>query len=152
MIKRVCLLASDKPICNDPYVEMIEGFIAGHNYWCDWWSYPIKKEAIHLLDAKPFYIYISNGKNGITHRFTVVDYVSNYGGSQGLVSPWPDSTQDIWKGVDRLYAPCKTWFRMSKFERLKKPLLKTDFTPIKGLSKENNLICRSTFGYTYKKQ
>lgn len=147
--RKVCLLATDRPTCNLGYENRVQKHIEKCGYWIAWWSFPIKDKAGSYLVNKPFYIYISEGKGVFTYRYTVIDYISSKG-NKGRLCPWQDLLEDHMKNKIKDWAACKTWFKSTEFKRVSLKTLK-DFVPIKGLSKENSLICRSTFGYAFRK-
>ena len=143
----ICLLATDKATCTMLYRSKVQRYIKQHGAWASWWSFPIKDLAVPYLIEKPFYLYISIGGGVFTHRWTIIDYVSSHG-NKGIMSPWKEITK---LNNKVFWAPCKTWFKTTAYEEIK-PLHLADFIPITGLSKENTLICRNTFGYAFLKQ
>lgn len=146
-MRKVCLLATDKTTCNSEYERHLQRYIKKHGAWASWWSFPIKDAAVPYLVKKPFYLYINEGKGLFGYRYTIVDYVSSHG-NKGILSPWKTITEG---GDNGMWAPSKTWFKVVEFVEIP-PKFLFNFVPIEGLSKENTLICRSTFGYAFLKK
>ena len=146
-LNKVCLLATDKSTCNPVYEDKVRKHIKRYGAWAAWWSFPIKDKSIPYLLNEPFYIYISEGKGIFSYRYTVVNFISSHG-NKGCPSPWPKYTEKEEREKRVLWAPCKTWFLVTEFKEIPFKLL-GDFVPIKGLSTEKTLICRSTFGYSF---
>lgn len=153
---KICLLASGGQGFNIEYVKFIKDFIKIRQGWASWWSFPIKDKAVNiLLQSLPFDLYINIGKGVFQYRMTVSDFVSSKG-NHGIPPPitWRSKTQKVYIGKTRKFEGTagvfKTWFKITEIERISALSVK-DFEPVKELSKENTLICRSTFGYAYKK-
>jgi MoxR-like ATPase len=130
-----------------------EAFLEKHGSWASWWSFPIKDEAIKLLKL-PFYLYINARRGSFPFRFTVQEYRTSKG-NEGIVSPWPEITEEKYKGLskggDKVSKVFKTWFKVTEIKRMTPPLSLEHFEPAEGLSKESSLLNQSTFGYAYCK-
>lgn len=127
----------------------IAEFIRQHGAWTSWWSFPIKEEAKRRLRA-PFFLYGYQGKGRLGVRLRVDDYVS-VNGSEGVASPWPEQTQDDWKGITRSGPRqsdiCKTWFKIGDIQVFPEPKRVEDFEIAPGLSTPENLLNQNSFGY-----
>lgn len=126
--------------------DQVKQYIEQKGAWAFWWSFRIRPEAMPLL-GKPFYLYINAGRGEVPVRIKVDDYQSSPN-SEGILSPWPDVTEDKLRDVTSL-GPKKseifiTWGKAVSIERLVPSLNIEDFDPAPGLStKENWLIVKS---------
>ncbi len=78
--------------------EEIQSGIAAHGEWAYGSGFAVRDEILgdgaleHLV--KPFHVYIYTGNNSISARLTIADFVSSTDEIGGIVSPWPEITDD----------------------------------------------------------
>jgi hypothetical protein len=146
----LCLIGTAGNIAD---IEDEKLFLENHGSWASWWSFPIKDEAVKLLKL-PFYLYINARGGSFRFRFTVQDYQTSKG-NQGIVSPWPDITEEEYKGRakggDKLSEIFKTWLKVTEINSMTPPLSLQDFEPAEELSRESSLLNQAAFGYAYCK-
>ncbi len=103
------------------------------------------------LASGPFYVYLNAGQKRFPYRMKVDAFTSVHG-SEGIVSPWPQITDDRLVGLtrdgDSNARVFKTWFQVSKLEALDHPLTLNDFRPASG-EKQSALLNQSAFGYAH---
>ena len=136
-------------------IQNEKAFLEEHRAIASWWSFPINESAMPLLKT-PFYLYINAGsKKGFPFRFTISDYKTSRGNA-GIVSPWPEVTEEQYKGKTKQVPKHLKFSRHgqgdSAIEPLLPPLDIADFDPAKGLSNEKNLRNQAVFGYAYCKR
>jgi 5-methylcytosine-specific restriction enzyme B len=143
----ICLIGTSRS--PEQWAARAREAISRKGAWAYWWSFPIKPEARTQL-VVPFELYINTGGGTFPLKFTVVEYETSQG-SAGLVTPWPDITDQDEIGKtregdtqDRIF---KTWFRASAVTPIDPPLHLDDFEPVPDLSTVKNLLNPSTFGY-----
>lgn len=78
-------------------VPLVEEQIHEKGSWASPWSFPIKEAAKPKLKV-PFYLYAYSGNRLLTARLRVSAYQTSTG-QEGLLSPWPASTESNWQGV-----------------------------------------------------
>ena len=131
-------------------VAGIKQKIQANGGWASQWSFPIKEEALPRLSV-PFnlYAYIGNGLLGARLRVTKFETSR---GNKGLESPWPNLTDERWRGRTRESTKSsdifKTWFLIDRIELLDPPLEVSAFD-ISPFSTPKGLLNQTTFGYLY---
>ena len=130
-------------------VPLAEKQIHEKGTWASPWSFPIKEAAKQRLKV-PFHLYAYSGNQLLKARLRVSAYETSTG-QEGLVSPWPASTESKWQGIkrngDRQSGVFKTWFLIDKIEALSPPLPVDHFELAIGLSSPENLLNQNSFGY-----
>lgn len=146
--REMCLIGTWRDF-KDENLDHVSQFISDRGGWASWWSFRVKDEAKPLLQL-PFWLYLNRGGDSIVARYLVSEMVT---GSIPIASPWTSQTEQHLVGKtsdgDSPSDAFRTWFRVTKIERLPVPLGKADFTPVPGLSKDTSLLNQSTFGYAY---
>jgi hypothetical protein len=85
--------------------EEIQSGIAAHGEWAYGSGFAVRDEILgdealeHLV--KPFHVYIYTANNSISARLTIADFVSSTVDIKGIVSPWPEITDDKIRGKTR---------------------------------------------------
>lgn len=122
--------------------------------WASPWSFPVRPEAISRL-APPFFLYAYEGDGKLSARLEVGDFQTSKG-QGGIVSPWPEVTNEEWRGTtrsgDRQSDVFKTWFKVVGIEVLNPPKRVDDFELAMGLSSPENVLNQNTFGYVIEEQ
>lgn len=145
--RQIALIGPSMTIAKD--LGRISQFIHDRGGWSSWWSFSVKEEAKDRLQT-PFNLYIYAGKQKISARLRVDEFVTERG-SDGQVSPWPEQTFDEWQGLSRFGSKqseiAKTWFKVGEMEVFSTPKAVEDFEIALGLSTPENLINQNSFGY-----
>jgi len=88
------------------------------------------------------------------YRVKVVDHVTSTG-NEGIVSPWPDVTEQGLIGKrqagDKQNEVFKTWVKTSAIEKLNPPVTLKDIELAAPWSDEKNFLNQNSFGYGYVK-
>lgn len=133
--------------------EAVEAAIEERGGWASWWSFPVDEAAQDLLTS-PFYIYLNKGGGIFAYRMKVVEYQTSRG-NEGILSPWPELTDEDCKNASRAgnrqSQIFKTWLRISEIEKLVPPLTLEHMTLADSLSTETNVLNQNRFGYVYLK-
>jgi len=123
--------------------------ISENDGWACWWSFFIDEAAQEKL-KKPFYLYLNAGQGRFIYRLLISEYLT-VRGSQGIISPWPDITDENERNVvrvgDKQNQVCKTWLKVIKAEKLSPELSLDEFVPYEPLSNEGNMLNQNAFGY-----
>lgn len=131
--------------------QAIQTKIAQNGGWASWWSFPIKDEALARLVA-PFTLYAYTGDGVLGAKLRVAEYASSRGNT-GLISPWPNLTDEEQRNKTRnaedQSSIFKTWFRIDELQLLDPPQSIANFDVAPGLSTPESLLNQSTFGYIY---
>jgi dynein-related subfamily AAA family protein len=148
----LCLIGTWKEVVDEH--EAVENAIEQRGGWASWWSFPIEEDAQKLLTT-PFYIYLNSGGGVFQYRMKVEEYRASRG-NDGILSPWPDLTDDSCKRVKRAGISkseiFKTWLRISAIEELEPPLTLDDMELADSLSHPTNVLNQGRFGYVYLKE
>lgn len=130
----------------------IEASIAAGGGWASPWSFVVKPEARARL-RKPFYLYANTGGGELPVRLRVDDYVTG-AGSEGMVSPWPEITDEPFRGTarsgPRQSEVWRTWLRIGAVERLSPSVQVRTLDPVLRLSTPDNVLNQNSFGYVYE--
>jgi len=145
----LCLIGSAKDFSD--FEAECRQLIADHGAWACWWSFPVKAGAHEMLKI-PFSLYINVGGGTFAYRCKVVDFETSTG-NKGMESPWPEATFERDRDKNRI-GPSqsevfKTWFKVTKIEKLESPLSRENFRPATGLSTTANLLNQNSFGYAF---
>lgn len=147
--KLLNLIGCNKDIFTD--CKHIKEAIALKGEWASWWSFPVNTRARNILKL-PFYLYLNSGGGKFPYRMKVEDYVTSNGDS-GILSPWQDITDDIFKNKQRSSNSkdgiFKTWFKISEIQELNPVLKLADMTLAAPLSNLRNVLNQNCFGYIY---
>jgi 5-methylcytosine-specific restriction protein B len=137
---------------SDAEVSQYETLIAERGGLAGWWSFPIRAEFQSQLST-PFYLYLNSGGARITHRMRVEEFATSRG-NEGIPTPWPELTNPEWRAGTRAGLKTseifKTWLRISKIERLPRPLSLSDFDVPPGINPAG-VLNQAAFGYVYLK-
>jgi hypothetical protein len=124
--------------------------LATSGSWASPWSFSLKPGAAERLKP-PFHLYVNGGGGRIIGR-AVVSEIRSERGSEGIVSPWPDVTDDEWKGLARFdqtqSGVAKTWFRIADIQKLES-FHASELEPVLGFSTPENVLNQNSFGYVY---
>jgi hypothetical protein len=142
----LCLIGTWKEVLDD--IDYVEQAIAERGAWASWWSFTIADDIGAALE-KPFYLYVYAGSHTFPVRVRVEAYKTSRG-TDGIASPWPEITDEELVGKtkagDKQSEVFKTWFRVTRIERLEPPLGRDDFTPVAPSTPES-LTNQNAFGY-----
>lgn len=129
-------------------IQMVRRAIEARGGWASWWSFPIREEFADVLQDG-FHLYLNSGGGSFPCRFWVEKYKTSRG-NEGILTPWPDITDEEAKGVPRS-GPSnaevfKSWLRVTHVEEFDDPLTLDDFEPAPGTTR-SALLNQSAFGY-----
>lgn len=146
-----CLIGTSKSV--DEGIPKFEELIRETGATASWWSFPIPDDLQAVL-ALPFWLYINVGGGHFPVRMRVVEYRSA-SGTDGLETPWPDSTRPEWRNKRRAGEKqsqiFKTWLRIDKIERIDTPLSLDAFEPAPPWSSNaKGLLNQMTFGFALR--
>lgn len=131
--------------------QQVQQSIDTRGGWASPWSFPIKTDALARL-ATPFHLYANVGRGELAGRLRIDEIVTSRG-NEGIVSPWPDITDDGWTNLTRSGPKqselFRTWLRIGDVELLDPAILVHDLDLVIGLSTPENVLSQSTFGYIY---
>jgi len=145
--KRLVLIGTWRGV-SPAEIQRIRKAIEERGGYANWWSFPIRVEfAPDLQDG--FHLYLNSGGGIFQYRFWVESFRTSKG-NDGMISPWPEMTDDSDRGKSRASASnaevFKTWLRVTSVEELEKPITLDWFDPAPGI-KRQSLLNPSSFGY-----
>jgi len=149
--EKLCLIGTWNNV-DEKAIQGVRAAIDTNGSWASWWSFPIREDAQQELTL-PFYLYLNAGGDRIQYRVTVGDFRTS-SGNDGIITPWPESTDAESIGLTRAGKKTsevfKTWLKVSAVEQLSPPLTRADFTPALGTGR-SALLNQSSFGYAYRR-
>ncbi|WP_158756725.1 MrcB family domain-containing protein [Paraburkholderia acidiphila] len=147
--RRLALIGTWRSVADD--AEEVKQKIQSNGGWASWWSFTIKEEAQPRLST-PFNLYAYTGNGILGAKLRVAEYKTSRGNG-GLESPWPELTDERWRGTTRVSNAqsgiFKTWFRIDRIEVLDPPMVVSAFDISPSLSTAQNVLNQNTFGYVY---
>lgn len=130
----------------------VEAAINARGGWASPWSFLVKQEARERLRT-PFYLYVNTGRGELPVRLRVDEYASG-AGSDGMVSPWPELTdeafRDLARSGPRASEVWRTWLLVRAVERLTPPANVRELDLVVRLSTPDNVLNQNSFGYVYE--
>lgn len=146
----IALVGTWKGIVAD--LPRVERFIADHGGMSSPWSFVVKSYAAERLQ-RPFYLYLNAGGGELPVRMRIEEFRTKVG-SEGMTSPWPELTEDQYRGIarssDKQSEIWRTWLRVSAVERLSPARSVRELDLVHGLSTPENVLNQNTFGYVHE--